>query len=159
MRSGSGKLEELASITELMCRGGWHPALRSPARRLWLRRTPAQDGLEGADALEDIIGGMEETVTGDLNVIGASAFKNMKDGAIISNSGHFNSEINIKWLEENCTSKRQLKPLVEQYELPDGRKIILLGEGRLVTLPALKGTRQRLWTCPLLTRHCALSTC
>ncbi len=79
------------------------------------------------------------TVTGDLNVVDAPAFENMKDGAIISNSGHFNSEINIKWLEQNCVAKRQLKPLVEQYELADGRKIILLAEGRLVNLACAEG--------------------
>ncbi len=78
-------------------------------------------------------------VTGDVNVVDAPAFENMKDGAIISNAGHFNSEINIRWLEENCVSKRQLKPLVEQYELPDGRRIILLAEGRLVNLSCAEG--------------------
>ncbi len=79
------------------------------------------------------------TVTSNVNVVDEAAFKNMKDGAIISNSGHFNSEINIPWLESNCVSKRQLKPLVEQYELADGRKIILLAEGRLVNLSCAEG--------------------
>ena len=79
------------------------------------------------------------TVTGDLNVIDAPAFENMKDGAIICNSGHFNSEINIPWLEEHAGSKETLKPLVDEYTLPDGRTIILLADGRLVNLSAAEG--------------------
>ncbi|MDR0501308.1 MAG: adenosylhomocysteinase [Coriobacteriales bacterium] len=79
------------------------------------------------------------TVTGDLNVIDEPAFLNMKSGAIICNSGHFNSEINIPWLESNCASKRELKPLVVEYELKDGRTIILLADGRLINLSAAEG--------------------
>ena len=79
------------------------------------------------------------TVTGDINVIGQAAFATMKDGAIISNSGHFNAEININWLEENSTDKRELKPMVKEYRLYDGRKIILLAEGRLINLAAAEG--------------------
>jgi adenosylhomocysteinase len=79
------------------------------------------------------------TVTGDINVIDEPAFANMKDGAIICNSGHFNSEINIPWLEEHATDKQTLKPMVDQYTLPDGRKIILLADGRLVNLSGAEG--------------------
>lgn len=79
------------------------------------------------------------TVTGNLNVIDEPCFVNMKDGAIICNSGHFNSEINIPWLEEHCASKRTLKPMVDEYEMPDGRKIVLLAEGRLVNLSGAEG--------------------
>jgi adenosylhomocysteinase len=79
------------------------------------------------------------TVTGDLNVVGSAAFAVMKDGAIICNSGHFNSEIDIPWLEENATDKRDLKPLVREYRLSDGRKVILLAEGRLINLSAAEG--------------------
>jgi adenosylhomocysteinase len=79
------------------------------------------------------------TVTGDINVIDAPAFQTLKDGAIICNSGHFNAEINIPWLEANATSKRELKPLVEEYILPDGRSVILLAEGRLINLSAAEG--------------------
>lgn len=79
------------------------------------------------------------TVTGDLNVIDGPMFENMKDGAIICNSGHFNSEINIPWLEENATSHKTLRPLVEEYTLADGRKIVLLAEGRLVNLSCAEG--------------------
>lgn len=79
------------------------------------------------------------TVTGDLNVIDAPAFENMKDGAIICNSGHFNSEINIPWLEEHCVRKESLKPMVDEYTMEDGRSIILLAEGRLVNLSGAEG--------------------
>ena len=79
------------------------------------------------------------TVTGDCKVVDAPAFENMKDGAILCNSGHFDSEINIDWLEEHSTSKVELKPLVEEYTLEDGRKIVLLAQGRLVNLACAEG--------------------
>ncbi len=79
------------------------------------------------------------TVTGDCNVVDAPAFENMKDGAILANSGHFDSEINIGWLEAHSTSKVELKPLVEEYTLEDGRKIVLLAQGRLVNLACAEG--------------------
>ena len=79
------------------------------------------------------------TVTGNLNVIDESCYQNMKDQAIICNSGHFNSEIDIPWLEEHCTSKKMLKPLVEEYTFEDGKTIILLAEGRLVNLSGAEG--------------------
>jgi adenosylhomocysteinase len=63
----------------------------------------------------------------------------MKDGAIVANSGHFNVEINIPALEEMSTGKNQVRPFVEQYELPDGRQINILGEGRLINLAAAEG--------------------
>lgn len=78
------------------------------------------------------------TVTGNLNVIDEPCYENMKDGAIICNSGHFNSEINIPWLEEHC-AKKNIKPMVDEYTLPDGRTIILLAEGRLVNLSGAEG--------------------
>ena len=79
------------------------------------------------------------TVTGDCKVVDAPAFENMKDGAILCNSGHFDSEINIDWLEEHSTSKVELKPLGEEYTLEDGRKIVLLAQGRLVNLACAEG--------------------
>ena len=79
------------------------------------------------------------TVTGNLNVIDEPCYATMKDGAIICNSGHFNSEINIPWLEDNAVRKTALKPLVDEYELPDGRTIVLLAEGRLVNLSGAEG--------------------
>ena len=79
------------------------------------------------------------TVTGNLNVIDEPCFNVMKPGAIICNSGHFNSEINIPWLETHATKKESLKPMVDEYTLPDGRTIILLAEGRLVNLSGAEG--------------------
>lgn len=79
------------------------------------------------------------TVTGDLNVIDEPMFENMKDGAIICNSGHFNSEINIPWLEDHAVSHHTLRPLVEEYTLEDGRAIVLLADGRLVNLSCAEG--------------------
>lgn len=79
------------------------------------------------------------TVTGDCKVIDAPAFENMKDGAILANSGHFDSEINLVWLEENATEKRKVKPLVDEYVLADGRTIYVLAQGRLVNLACAEG--------------------
>ena len=79
------------------------------------------------------------TVTGDLNVIDAPAFENMKDGAIVCNSGHFNAEINIPWLREHSASVAEVKPLVEEFTLRDGRHIYLLADGRLVNLACAEG--------------------
>jgi adenosylhomocysteinase len=85
------------------------------------------------------LGDIFVTVTGDLNVIDRSHFEVMKDGAIVANSGHFNVEINIPALEEMAREKRLVRPFVEQYELRDGRRIHLLGEGRLINLAAAEG--------------------
>lgn len=79
------------------------------------------------------------TVTGNLNVIDEPCYRNMKDGAIICNSGHFNSEINIPWLENNAVARKTLKPLVEEFTLADGRTIVLLAEGRLINLSGAEG--------------------
>jgi adenosylhomocysteinase len=79
------------------------------------------------------------TVTGNCKVVDEPAFKNMKDGAIICNSGHFDSEINLVWLEEHAVSKVELKPLVEEYTLPDGRTVVVLAQGRLVNLSCAEG--------------------
>jgi adenosylhomocysteinase len=85
------------------------------------------------------IGDIFVTVTGDLNVIDKPHFEVMKDGAIVANSGHFNVEINIPALETMSAEKRLVRPFVEQYILPDGRHINLLGEGRLINLAAAEG--------------------
>jgi adenosylhomocysteinase len=79
------------------------------------------------------------TVTGDLNVIDGDSFAAMKDGAIICNSGHFNAEINIPRLREMAVSSREVRPLVEEFTLTDGRVIYLLAEGRLVNLACAEG--------------------
>jgi len=85
------------------------------------------------------IGDIFCTLTGDINVIDKHHFDVMKDGAIVSNSGHFNVEINIPALEEMAAEKRLVRPFVEQYDLPDGRQIHILGEGRLINLAAAEG--------------------
>jgi adenosylhomocysteinase len=79
------------------------------------------------------------TLTGDINVIDKHHFENMKDGAIVSNSGHFNVEINIPELEQMAKSKRLVRPYVDEYTLPDGRRIHILGEGRLINLASAEG--------------------
>jgi adenosylhomocysteinase len=80
------------------------------------------------------------TSTGDINVIDRRHLEVMKDGAIISNSGHFNVEINIPTLEGMATGPaRRVRPFVDKYSLPDGRAIYLLGEGRLINLAAAEG--------------------
>jgi adenosylhomocysteinase len=79
------------------------------------------------------------TVTGDLNVIDSDAMKAMKDGAIIANSGHFNAEINIPALRELAVSEREVRPLVEEFTMADGRVIYLLADGRLVNLACAEG--------------------
>ncbi|MBN1148821.1 MAG: adenosylhomocysteinase [Anaerolineales bacterium] len=86
-----------------------------------------------------VIGDIFVTVTGDINVIDNHHFDLMKDGAIVANSGHFNVEINIPALEQQSAEKRLVRPFVEQYELKDGRRINLLGEGRLINLAAAEG--------------------
>jgi len=85
------------------------------------------------------IGDIFCTLTGDINVIDKHHFEVMKDGAIVSNSGHFNVEINIPALEEMAVEKRLVRPFVEAYDLPDGRTIHILGEGRLINLAAAEG--------------------
>ncbi len=79
------------------------------------------------------------TVTGDKNVIGKEHFLKMRDGAIVANSGHFNVEIDIPALEAMATSRRTIRDFVEEFTLSDGRRIILLGEGRLINLAAAEG--------------------
>jgi adenosylhomocysteinase len=85
------------------------------------------------------LGDVFVTVTGDKNVLAKEHFELMKDGAIVSNSGHFNVEIDIPALERMSSSKRTTRPFVEEYSLKDGRKINLLGEGRLINLAAAEG--------------------
>jgi len=85
------------------------------------------------------IGDIFVTVTGDINVVDKQHFELMKDGAIVANSGHFNVEINIPALEAMAVEKRLVRPFVDQYNLPDGRQINILGEGRLINLAAAEG--------------------
>ena len=85
------------------------------------------------------VGDVFITLTGDINVIDKMHFPKMKDGAIVANSGHFNVEINIVALEKMSLAKRRLRPNIDEYTLRDGRKIYLLGEGRLINLAAAEG--------------------
>lgn len=85
------------------------------------------------------IGDIFVTLTGDINVIDERHFKVMKDAAIVANSGHFNVEINIPALEKMAKSKRLVRPYVDEYLLKDGRRIFILGEGRLINLAAAEG--------------------
>ena len=80
------------------------------------------------------------TSTGDINVVDRQHFEAMKDGAIVANSGHFNVEINIPALAEMAERPpRRVRPSVDEYTLPDGRRIHILAEGRLVNLAAAEG--------------------
>ncbi|MQC17543.1 MAG: adenosylhomocysteinase [Chloroflexi bacterium] len=85
------------------------------------------------------IGDVFITVTGDVNVIDVPSFETMKSGAIMANSGHFDAEINLKALGGMAESRETLKPYVEEYTLADGRKLVVLAEGRLVNLGAAEG--------------------
>jgi adenosylhomocysteinase len=85
------------------------------------------------------IGNIFVTSTGDINVIDQQHIEVMPDGAILANSGHFNVEVNIPALEAMAVEKHRVRDFVDQYTLADGRKIALLGEGRLVNLAAAEG--------------------
>ena len=100
----------------------------------------AMDGFEVMPIAEAAkIGDIFVTITGDKNVIDKEHFQAMKDGAIMANSGHFNVEINIPALESLSKKKETIRPFVEQYTLKNGKKLFLLGEGRLINLAAAEG--------------------
>jgi adenosylhomocysteinase len=79
------------------------------------------------------------TLTGDINVIRKEHFQQMKDGAIVSNSGHFNVELDLEGLGQIAKSRRKIRPFVEEYTLKNGRRVNVLGEGRLINLAAAEG--------------------
>ncbi|MDP7619302.1 MAG: adenosylhomocysteinase [Dehalococcoidia bacterium] len=91
------------------------------------------------------IGDIFITVTGDIHAIGRSHLELIKDGAVVANSGHFDVEIDIPALQEMSAGEdrkpnvRSVRPFVEEYSLKDGRKLFLLGEGRLINLAAAEG--------------------
>jgi adenosylhomocysteinase len=100
----------------------------------------AMDGYQVMKLIEACqIGEIFVTATGDINVIDKAHISQMKDGAILANSGHFNVEINIPALESLAKSKKRIRPFVDEYTLSDGRRIYLLGEGRLINLAAAEG--------------------
>ncbi|PMP93743.1 MAG: adenosylhomocysteinase, partial [Candidatus Aminicenantes bacterium] len=79
------------------------------------------------------------TVTGNKNVIRSEHFKKMKEGAIIANAGHFNVEIDLPALERMSVNRRKIREFIEEFELPDGRHLYVLAEGRLINLAAAEG--------------------
>ncbi|HLH79989.1 MAG TPA: adenosylhomocysteinase [Chthonomonas sp.] len=85
------------------------------------------------------IGDIFCTLTGDAHVLRREHFEVMKDGAILANSGHFNVEIDIPALEEMAVARRTVREFVEEFAMPDGRRLFLLGEGRLINLAAAEG--------------------
>jgi adenosylhomocysteinase len=86
------------------------------------------------------IGDVFITVTGNRDVLRAEHFEVMKDGAIFCNSGHFDIEIDVKWLEDNAAAKNsKVRHQTDEYVLADGRRLLLLAEGRLVNLGAAEG--------------------
>jgi adenosylhomocysteinase len=100
----------------------------------------AMDGFQVTKLMEAArLGDVFITTTGDIHVIDKAHFLLMKEGAILANSGHFNVEINIPELEILASSKRQLRTFVDEYTLADGRRLYLLGEGRLINLAAAEG--------------------
>jgi len=85
------------------------------------------------------IGDIFVTVTGNKHVIDLQHMKLMKSGAIMANSGHFDCEINVAGLEKIKKTKRTIRKFLEEYTLKSGKKIYLLGEGRLINLAAAEG--------------------
>ncbi|HLD75216.1 MAG TPA: adenosylhomocysteinase [Bdellovibrionota bacterium] len=79
------------------------------------------------------------TVTGDYHVITKEHFELMKDGAIVANSGHFNVELDLEGLTAISTERKEVKPFIEEYSLRNGKKVYVLGEGRLINLAAAEG--------------------
>jgi adenosylhomocysteinase len=86
-----------------------------------------------------VIGDLFITLTGNKNVIARDHFEKLKNGAIICNSGHFNVEIDLETLGKMASSRRQTREFVEEFALKDGRRIYVLGEGRLINLAAAEG--------------------
>jgi adenosylhomocysteinase len=100
----------------------------------------AMDGFQVMPLLDAAaLGDVFITLTGNRHVIDRVHFAKMKNGAILANSGHFNVEINIPALEKMAAAKRRTKHLVDEYELAGGRRLYLLGEGRLINLAAAEG--------------------
>lgn len=143
----------LAGKTFVVCGYGWcGRGLASRARGMGANVVITE--VEPLPALEAVMDGFRVmpiqeaaklgdifcTVTGNKNVIDRRHFETMKDGAIVANSGHFNVEINLEALEEMAGgNKRRVREFVEAYTLKDGRKINILGEGRLINLASAEG--------------------
>jgi adenosylhomocysteinase len=142
----------LAGLNFVVAGYGWcGRGLASRARGLGARVIVTEiDPLKAIEAVMDgfdvmpmdaaaKVGEVFVTVTGNKTVINRKHFERMKDGAVVANSGHFNVEIDIPALEAMARSKRRVREFVDEYALPDGRRINLLGEGRLINLTAAEG--------------------
>ncbi len=142
----------LAGSRFVVCGYGWcGRGIASRAKGLGARVTVTE--VSPLKALEAIMDGFEVktlieacptadvivTATGDLHVVREEHFMAMKDGAILSNSGHFNVEIDIEKLEKISKGKRRIRGFIDEYTLENGNKIHLLGEGRLVNLACAEG--------------------
>ena len=98
------------------------------------------DGYQVLPAAEAArIGDIFVTVTGNLNVLRIEHFRAMKDGAIVANSGHFNAELDLEALAKDASARRMVRPFVEEFVLEKGKRVIVLGEGRLINLAAAEG--------------------
>jgi len=142
----------LAGSTFVVCGYGWcGRGLAMRARGMGAKVVVTEvDSLAALEAVMDgftvmtikkaaKIGDFFCTVTGNINVIRKEHFKVMKDGAIVSNSGHFNVELDLDGLNALSEKKRMIRPFVEEYMLEDGRRINILGDGRLINLAAAEG--------------------
>ncbi|MCR4395498.1 MAG: adenosylhomocysteinase [Candidatus Saccharicenans sp.] len=142
----------LAGLTVVVCGYGWcGKGVATRARGAGARVIICEvDPLKALEALMDgfqvmslaeaaRVGNVFITVTGNKNVIRAEHFRRMKDGAIIANAGHFNVEIDLPALKALARSRRQLRPFVEEFRLPGGRRLFVLAEGRLINLSAAEG--------------------
>jgi adenosylhomocysteinase len=142
----------LAGLTVVVCGYGWcGRGVASRAKGAGARVIICEvDHLRALEALMDgyqvmtlkeatVEGDVFITVTGNKNVIRLEHFKRMKNGAIIANAGHFNVEIDLMALEKLAVKKRKIREYVEEYQLPDGRCLHVLAEGRLINLAAAEG--------------------
>lgn len=98
------------------------------------------------------------TTTGCKDIIKGSTFLQMKNDAIVCNIGHFDCEIDVKWLEENCSKKTNIKPQVDRFTLSNGKNIILLAEGRLVNLGCAMGHPSFVMSCSFANQVCSRPT-
>jgi len=85
------------------------------------------------------IGDIIVTLTGNKHVVTSHHFDNMKDGAIVCNAGHFDIELDLKSLRQKASEVKEVRPFTEQYILPNGKSVIVLGEGRLINLASAEG--------------------
>jgi len=142
----------IAGSTFVVCGYGWcGKGLAMRARGLGANVVVVEvDPLAGLEAVMDgfrvmpiaeaaKIGDFFCTVTGNLNVIRKEHFKNMKDGAIVANSGHFNCELDLDGLASISKSKRDIRDFLREYTLNSGKKVCILAEGRLINLAAAEG--------------------